>query len=568
MPNTKKPSRPQAKIKIVSVIDDEASKSFFVKIAFTDIDGKRRTTITPMASLEDPDRLGETLKNLGADINLQHDDDRCLLEGLNGQAKGARRACFSQAVGWHSSNRVFVMPTRVIGNRTDKKAILPPRTPVSEHNRTKPQTGSRKAWSNTVGNSAQYSSRAVAAICAALAAPLLKHVSLPSFAIHTYGKSRAGKSTALLAGASVTGFRQEGDLPNFRGTDVALEEMPASFNDMFLPINELGLLRGTPAQRAEIMHGLAYGIAENRGKALSLKVRPEHDRAKAAWSCIAMTNGEESADEIAMEVGAIRREGELFRWIDLCAVRGSGSDIFDMAPETVTDKKRAAWVSKQCKIIRNGARRNAGSVGDFFIRKLIKRRKTIGKEIRVLMAEFEARHHSDNAIVRHIAKNFALLYAAGTFAIRVKAVKWHEDIVRDSIDRCFRDAVKRLPTEERLLRIGLIDLRRKMRSAAVLDLRRVKSPGREAFGKCVGFIEKQDGRSTLTIAGNAFKSCFRDPRSAPIVLHWLAKSGTGIKSPPSKTGKSITWAESQSEWPDGRRPRSIVFRCPKKLLKK
>ena len=44
----------------------------------------------------------------------------------------------------------------------------------------------------------------------------------------------------LLAAASVIGYGREQDLPNFRATDAAFGEIPAAFNDSFLPLNELG----------------------------------------------------------------------------------------------------------------------------------------------------------------------------------------------------------------------------------------------------------------------------------------------------------------------------------------
>ena len=49
------------------------------------------------------------------------------------------------------------------------------------------------------------------------------------------GLSKAGKSTALVVAGSVIGFAREKDLPNFRTTDTALGELPASFNDMVVP---------------------------------------------------------------------------------------------------------------------------------------------------------------------------------------------------------------------------------------------------------------------------------------------------------------------------------------------
>lgn len=557
------------RIKIRSVINDETTGKFFAEIAFENIDEKLRTIMVPMSTLDDIKHLSELLGNAGARINPRNELDISLLKNLKVQIAAAPRASYAQAVGWYSGRKCFVMPTHVIDKRSVPGAILPPKTDVSDHNHAKPMKGSRKAWLASVGNSAKYSSRMVAAVTAALAAPLLKRVNLPSFTIHIYGKSRAGKSSAILAGASIIGFRQESDLPNFRGTETAWEEIPAAFNDMFLPINELGLLKGTAAQRYQALVDVTYGIAENRGKTLSLKSRPEHDRAKPEWSCIAMANGEESADDIAHAAGRIRRDGELFRWIGLPAISKSAINIFDRVPKTIADNKRTAWALKHFKIVRRGARKNAGSLGDFYIRKLIKKHKVIPKKIRTLMSEFQTEHNHVNSVERDIGKNFALLFAAGILAIRMKVLDWPERVIHDSISQCFRDAIGNLRTEDRLLRRGKADLRKMISSSTVIDLRNKSRPVRKAFpATCEGFIEKRGKKTTITIVGVAFKNCFRDSLSSKLILDWLADAGRGVnfKTRAQRGSDSIKWAESQPEWPDGKRHRSIVFHCPKSFL--
>ena len=107
---------------------------------------------------------------------------------------------------------------------------------------------------------AKFSSRMVFAISAAVAAPLLGMAQLPSFGIIVHGPGKAGKSTMLLAAASVIGYGREQDLPNFRATDAAFGEIPAAFNDSFLPLNELGLLKGSATEKYHRFRDLTYGL--------------------------------------------------------------------------------------------------------------------------------------------------------------------------------------------------------------------------------------------------------------------------------------------------------------------
>jgi len=83
------------------------------------------------------------------------------------------------------------------------------------------------------------------AICAAFAAPLLSFTGRQSFGINLFGRAKAGKTTALLAGASVIGLGREADLPNCGATAAAKGESARMFNDMLLPLNEVGLLGGS-----------------------------------------------------------------------------------------------------------------------------------------------------------------------------------------------------------------------------------------------------------------------------------------------------------------------------------
>jgi hypothetical protein len=66
--------------------------------------------------------------------------------------------------------------------------------------------------------------------------------------------------------------------------------------------------------------------------------------------------------------------------------------------------------------------------------------------------------------------------------------------------------------------------------------------------------------TTLTVRADAFKGWFNDPRQPRLVLDHLRKKGCLAKPASPKKGQGIVWAESQPQWPDGTRPRSIVIK--------
>jgi putative DNA primase/helicase len=158
----------------------------------------------------------------------------------------------------------------------------------------------------------------VFAISAALAAPLLGMAQLHSFGVLVHGPGKAGKSTMLVAAASVGGYGREQDLPNFRATDAAFGEIPAAFNDSLLPLNELALLKGSANEKYYRLRDFTYGLAEGRGTTYSKLAPIEGGSFGSKWLSISLATGEETSNEIARNAREMRMGGESVRWISCC----------------------------------------------------------------------------------------------------------------------------------------------------------------------------------------------------------------------------------------------------------
>ncbi len=104
--------------------------------------------------------------------------------------------------------------------------------------------GSLQAGIDQVATPCLNSSAAIVVLCAAFAAPLLRRTKIASFGLNLHGVSKAGKTSALLAGASVAGIGVESRLPNFRSTSAVRGELCRAFNDQMLPLKEVGLIAG------------------------------------------------------------------------------------------------------------------------------------------------------------------------------------------------------------------------------------------------------------------------------------------------------------------------------------
>jgi Domain of unknown function (DUF927) len=550
-------------LKLVAIAEDEATHEFLADIKFRDRDGNMRRVNLPLAELDNRKALVKTLTNLGAYFGTDQRANERALRKLIASKQKAKRINFAARVGWHGDGyHAFVLPNRVIGEARSKVPIRPPQLKSREYVAGIRRRGEHAEWLRAVAFHAKFSSRMVFAISAALAAPLLGMAHLPSFGILVHGDGKVGKSTMLVAAASVGGYGRERDLPNFRATDAAFGEIPAAFNDSLLPLNELGLLKGSATEKYHRLRDFTYGFAEGRGTTYSKLVPIDRGSGGSQWLSISLATGEVTSNEIARDAGEIRMAGESVRWIDLAATRNEADDIFDRIPKKVPDAERAKWADQRCARVRDGCRRNHGVTIQQFIEHVIRNRKTVRKMLLSLRQEFLDRviEAEDDAVVRHLAKCFGHIYAAGIIGAGSGTLPWQAKTVRKCIERCYRDARRELNTETDFLREGLGVLRAKIRSLPKANGGNVK------YGEGFRAGEK---RLRATIRAEAFKGWFPDERQPNLVLKSL-RSKHALPSrpmPPTKNGPAIVWAESQPTWPDGSRPRSVVIDVQPDLFK-
>jgi uncharacterized protein (DUF927 family) len=558
-------SKLNQELKLRAIVEDEASHDFFAQIEFRDIYGRLRRVHRSRAELDDLKALKKALINAGALFSDDEDERSDALLALRAQAKKAPKRSFASRLGWHDDRcRRFVRPRGVIGTNPDKE-LRPPRE-RSARILAMRTAGTHKEWVKEVARPAAYSSRMVLAICTAFAAPLLKLANAESFAIYLTGPSTVGKSTVTLAAGSVVGFGTAGDLPTFRATNAGLAELCAEFNDSVLPLDEFGMLEGSANERRRRQRELTFGFAGGQGKTYS-KFASCH-RSASGWRSIILANGEEESDVVAMNAGEIRIGGEQKRWMEVPALQKDQPDVFDLAPTFDSPDKRTKWFVSQCATIREACRRNHGVAHWHFIEGVIKKSAIVRAEVgplRDFFAKKVAKGETDQ-VVRHLAKNFGLIYAAGITAARLHTVPWSEKSVLNAVRRCYRAARRNIKTEADLLRVALLRLQERIADpAAILPAEKTLSPTR--LVRADGYWGKGATKDTITVRARAFKDWFDDPRHAKLVLDFLRGQGClpGKSKSPSR-GTAIVWAETQPQWPDHSRPRSIVMRLKRTLF--
>jgi putative DNA primase/helicase len=550
------------RLKVVAVAEDEATREFIVVIDFRDINGQTRRLELPKSSLRKIDCLKEALDNAGAQLPTEDRDAHDAIKELSLSANNADRWKYAPTVGWYDGHRAFVLPDRIVGRPRGNARLLPPRRHNNHQQFELTKKGKHKDWARLVAEPARYSSFMVLGICTALTAPLLDFLDFHSFGILLSGSSKTGKSTALVVAGSVIGIAREERLPNFRTTDAALGELPTAFNDMLMPINELGLFQGNPKRRYERLRDLAYGFAEGRGTTYS-KFVPRDGSCREKWRSLSFATGEETIDQIAVEAGGTRSMGESIRWIDLLVSHNCTPDIFDRCPKKVSANDRTKWARQRCKKLRKAAIDNNGVAFERFIRRVIKNRYKISAQLQQLIQKFVKAvvDPVDEPAVQHLAECFGLIRAAGILGVRFGTLPYSERFIDRCIRRCYRAARRGLRTDGELLRAALGRMRLKLKSSDVLNIVGKRQTRADAFTQADGFINQSRSIKKLTIRAEKFKSWFDDPRQPALVLRWLQSKQALPHKPalPTKSGNAIVWAESQPEWPDRSRPRSIVI---------
>ena len=159
--------------------------------------------------------------------------------------------------------------------------------------------GSLAGWVGAIELFAAYP-RALLGVYVALAAPLLRNLCLPSFFVNWHCRTSLGKTTLLLAAASVAGQPDgaNGLIQSWNSTQVNTERLCAVSTDLpvFLDDTKSADVRAMTRQ----LYRTASGLGKGRGN-LAGRARVEH------WRCVILATGEGRASDFTVEGGARAR---------------------------------------------------------------------------------------------------------------------------------------------------------------------------------------------------------------------------------------------------------------------
>lgn len=247
-------------------------------------------------------------------------------------------------------------------------------------------------------------------LCVSLAGPLLAKVHRDSGGVHWVGDSSIGKTTVLIAGASVWGghdFKR-----TWRATSNGLEGAAALLSDTCLCLDEIS--EAEPREVGAIVYSLGNGTGKTRANRIG-SARQAH-----RWRLSLLSTGERSITAAMQEGGKQAKAGQLVRLLNIPAARKFG--VFDDLKYFTDGREMADHFKTECA-------QHYGHAGIKFIEYIIQQGQA---DFGGTLAKIEPQFPQTDGQAARAASRFALYAMAGELAIKADIVPWKQGSALDA----------------------------------------------------------------------------------------------------------------------------------------
>ncbi|MEC6744515.1 DUF927 domain-containing protein [Pseudomonas qingdaonensis] len=357
-------------------------------LRFRNADGHELTWAMPNELLAGkPDSILSVLLSRGLDVDYQRRTKVCQYIAAQYPKD---RVIAATSTGWHS-RALFIMPRQNIGIG---KAMF---QSDSVNGDDYCQGGTLEGWQAGIGVMCEGNPLLLLSVCASLAGPLLYHVQRQGGGFHVVGDSSTGKSSAILAGASVWGHAEDFKR-TWRATGNGLEGIASQRNDTLLALDEIG--EADPREIGAVIYAIANGTGKTRAS------RNGSARAARRWRVMLFSSGELGLSALMAEGGKRSRAGQEIRLLDIPARRtyGAWDNLHGM-----TGGREFSDAIQHTSVT------HYGHAGPQFIRKLLE--ADVPGGLPALLAQFCEQYPSINGQESRAAERFALVAMAGELAI-------------------------------------------------------------------------------------------------------------------------------------------------------
>ena len=329
-----------------------------------------------------------------------------------------------------------------------------------------------------------------------------------------------------------------------------------------LPVNEIGLLKGTKRDAYPSLRPLIYRYSEGRDTGRHSKSTYTSDAGLASWRGIMVASSENSIEALAGLGAEKRDEGEYARAFDVPAVRPGNKTVYDCFPRHIAPEQREAWARERLTRIRQLCAANHGAAFHAYAESLVEHRKTLKADVERAMERFLTLLPPVvlSGALQHAARNFAVIYAGAVMAKRAHLLPWNLATTRAALRACFLDGLHEIErgegAEERARKIILGRLESLPSNASVLD-------GHDVDG---WYEETKKGR-IFAFRTRCFGEWFLDPDDERAALRWLErnkllKPKKGALPDWPNVGWAVIWSRVK-----GKQHRCYQFRDPRRATR-
>ncbi|WLA81948.1 DUF927 domain-containing protein [Bradyrhizobium elkanii] len=419
-------------------IGERPDGSKIVEIRFVDCDGKRASEHFGMAAIYF--RNLSTIADALGDKGYLWPADRVtavdILKVVVAKVP-SRRFSLVSAPGWHGT--AMVTPLRRYGG--SKRIVIDPESGAHLVSYTK-GPGSLKKWRQTVGALAKKSTGLRLSIAAALAAPLLRPLSIDSFALNLFGPTSTGKSSLLCAAASVPGLNDDANgLPRWSESETAIEQLAIGHRDGLFPLDESGD-QGGKVEAHEKAKKLAFLVSRNRARTLDKNYQKKINLTVRDFRVIVVSTSEAALKAIAEAAGQARIGGEEVRFIDVPVVKPGRVGVFD-GVKVPSGRDPGDFGRALADKLRRDAVTNQGFAMDAFLEKFMHDPEGALIATKKHMRDFTKKLSLTlgSGPDHRISRNFSLIYAAAALGIEYGILPWKKEATRAVIEQCMASAL-------------------------------------------------------------------------------------------------------------------------------
>jgi len=388
-------------------------------LAFRDRYGEPKQWAMPLELLEERREYRKVLRRLGLQMNGSKQGIELLQTYLDLWHAPTAMTCVEKT-GWFQER--YVLPDATYGpslTQTQEHVVLQGLTHTVEGYR---QRGTLEEWRSHVGALCRGNRRLLFVVSMGFAAPMLALLDIEGGGVHLRGPSSEGKTTLLLAAASVWG--EPSRVEHWRATANGLEGVACAYNDNLLLLDELKEL--DPREAGTVAYMLSNGSGKRRG-------RPEGGtRPRLTWRVLFLSSGEISLAQHVEHAGQRMHAGQDVRLVDIAAEAGAGNGVFEELHGHANGQIFADCLKRQ-------VHQTHGTAGRGFLEALVTDLPAAMEQVRTAADLFMAQCVPSTATgqVRRVGTRFAVIGAAGELATDFGLTGWDTGDAMEAAAACF-----------------------------------------------------------------------------------------------------------------------------------